>query len=60
MVGTVWPDLRVAVRLLLRSPGFSLTAILTLAAGMSATTLVFTAINACCCARYRSTRPIES
>lgn len=46
MVGTVWPDLRVAVRLLLRSPGFSLTAILTLAAGMSATTLVFTAINA--------------
>ncbi|MBI1874001.1 MAG: ABC transporter permease [Acidobacteria bacterium] len=46
MVGTVWPDLRVAVRLLLRSPGFSLTAILTLAVGMSATTLVFTAINA--------------
>lgn len=46
MFGTVWPDLRVAVRLLLRSPGFSLTAILTLAAGMSATTLVFTVINA--------------
>ncbi len=46
MFGTVWPDLRVAVRLLLRSPGFSLTTILTLAAGMSATTLVFTVINA--------------
>lgn len=46
MSGRVWTDLRVAVRLLLRAPGFSLTAILTLAAGMSATTLVFTIINA--------------
>lgn len=46
MFETVWSDLRVAVRLLLRSPGFSLTAILTLAAGMSATTFVFTVINA--------------
>ncbi len=46
MFGTVGPDLRVAVRLLLRSPGFSATAVLTLAVGMSVTTLVFTLINA--------------
>lgn len=46
MFRTVLPDLRIAVRLLLRSPGFFLTAVLTLAAGMSATTLVFTVINA--------------
>ena len=46
MLGAVWPDLRVAVRLLLRSPGFFITAVLTLAVGMSVTTLAFTLINA--------------
>ena len=39
-------DARVAVRTLLRSPGFSLTALLTLVVGMSATTLALTAVNA--------------
>ena len=42
----VWPDARVAARTLLRSPGFSLTALLTLVVGMSATTLALTAVNA--------------
>ena len=37
---------RLAFRLLLRAPGFSVIGVLTLAAGMSATTLVFTLINA--------------
>ncbi|MGH9384488.1 MAG: ABC transporter permease [Vicinamibacterales bacterium] len=46
MLESMSSDLRVAVRLLLRSPAFALTAILTLAAGMSVTTLVFTIINA--------------
>ncbi|MBA3270152.1 MAG: ABC transporter permease, partial [Acidobacteria bacterium] len=46
MFEAVWSDLRVALRLLRRSPAFALTAILTLATGMSATILVFTAINA--------------
>ena len=39
-------DARVAARTLLRSPGFSLTALLTLVVGMSATTLALTAVNA--------------
>lgn len=46
MAGSVWADFRIAVRLLLRAPGFSVIGVLTLAAGMSATTLVFTLINA--------------
>lgn len=39
-------DVRVAARSLWRSPGYSLTAILTLAVGMSGATLVFSAISA--------------
>ena len=42
----VWSDAHVAARTLLRSPGFSLTALLTLVVGMSATTLALTAVNA--------------
>ena len=42
----LWSDARVAARTLLRSPGFSLTALLTLVVGMSATTLALTAVNA--------------
>ena len=47
---TSWQELRsdahVAARTLLRSPGFSLTSLLTLVVGMSATTLALTAVNA--------------
>ncbi|MCA1585407.1 MAG: ABC transporter permease [Acidobacteria bacterium] len=46
MSRSVWTDVRVAIRLLHRSPAFSATAILTLALGMSMTTLVFTLVNA--------------
>lgn len=46
MAESVLQDLRVAVRQLLREPAFSVVAIGTLAVGMAAATLVFTAINA--------------
>src|SRR5690242_2192436 len=39
-------DLRLGFRLLLRAPGFAVTAILTLAFGIGATTALFTVVNA--------------
>jgi predicted permease len=41
----LWPDLRFAIRQLCRNLGFSLTAILTLALGIGATTAVFSLVN---------------
>lgn len=40
-----WQDLRYAVRMLLTSRGFSITVIVTLALGIGACTVVFTAVN---------------
>lgn len=40
------PDLRQGLRLLWRAPGFAVTAILTLALGIGATTALFTVVNA--------------
>ena len=45
-VSLVWEDLRFAVRLLLKAPGFSVVAILTLALGIGASTAIFSQINA--------------
>ena len=45
-MGTVWRDLRFAVRTLLRSPGFAVVVVLTLAVGIGANASIFTLIDA--------------
>lgn len=45
-MGSVWRDIRYGARMLIRKPGFTIVAVLTLGLGIAATTATFTVVDA--------------